>query len=66
MGMEEKPAESVVTTNCGVDTTSGRDGTRPVERVEAAGTLTLVIETTERRRLIMAGCSARVSKPLLR
>jgi len=63
MGMEEKPAQSVVTINFGVDTMRGRDGTRPAERVEAAGKLSLVIETTERCWLIMAGFSARVSEP---
>jgi hypothetical protein len=64
--MEEKPAESVVTTNCGVDTMRGGDGARPVERVESAGKLSLVIETIERCRLIfMAGFSARVPKPLV-
>ena len=63
MGMEEKPAQSVVTTNFNVDTMRGGGGTRPKERVREADTISLVIETTEWFWLIVAGFSVRVSDP---
>jgi hypothetical protein len=64
MGIEEKPAASVVTTSCGVDAMRGRGGRRPGARREAACKLSVVIAAADRCWL-MAGFSANGSASLL-